>query len=368
MRTVRRLFYADMAAAVAFVAAAFLSLFFFIDFVDELGSVGTRGYTALHAAGYSFLLLPSHLYELMPIAVLIGSIYALARLAQSSQYTILRTSGLGPGPALVLLTWLALVFGAITFAVGDYLAPASERIASQLRAAFNGGVKLGRSGAWIKEHVSGAEGERNFSINVASAQGGTDLSDVRIFEYDGKNQLVARIGAAKASVAADGTWTLRDAVVTHWNVPGAVPSVRQERLPMLAWRSTLSPGVVAAAVLPVATMSTVELWRYIGHLADNEQIANVQQIQFWKRAVYPFACLVMMGLALPFAYLSPRSGGVSLKVFIGIMIGVSFVLLNNVFRHLGLLGNWTPWMVAVAPGALYLLLSLAAFSWLVRYR
>ena len=76
----------------------------------------------------------------------------------------------------------------------------------------------------------------------------------------------------------------------------------------------------------------------------------------------------MVGLALPFAYLSARSGGVSLKVFVGIMLGVSFVLLNNVFRHLGLLGNWTPWIVAAAPGALYLLLSLAAFSWLVRYR
>jgi lipopolysaccharide export system permease protein len=76
----------------------------------------------------------------------------------------------------------------------------------------------------------------------------------------------------------------------------------------------------------------------------------------------------MIGLALPFAYLQARSGGISLKVFAGIMIGVSFVLLNNVFRHLGVLANWTPWVVAAAPGALYLLASLAAFSWLVRYR
>jgi len=121
-------------------------------------------------------------------------------------------------------------------------------------------------------------------------------------------------------------------------------------------------------VLPVTTMSTVELWRYIDHLAENEQTAQLQKIQFWKRALYPFACLVMIALALPFAYLSARSGGVSLKVFIGIMLGVSFVLVNNVFRHLGLLGNWTPWIVAAAPGALYLMASLAAFVWLVRYR
>ena len=103
MRTVRRLFYRDILGAVLFVALAFLSLFFFIDFVDELGDVGKRGYTALHAAGYSLLEIPGHLYELAPIAVLIGTIYALARMAQSSEFTILRTGGLGPGRALSLL-------------------------------------------------------------------------------------------------------------------------------------------------------------------------------------------------------------------------------------------------------------------------
>ena len=86
-------------------------------------------------------------------------------------------------------------------------------------------------------------------------------------------------------------------------------------------------------MLPVTTMSTVELWRYIAPpRPSNEQAAQLQKIQFWKRALYPFACLVMVGagpaLRLPHA----RSGGVSLKVFVGIMLGVSFVLLNNVFR------------------------------------
>ena len=115
-------------------------------------------------------------------------------------------------------------------------------------------------------------------------------------------------------------------------------------------------------------MSTMELFRYIAHLSDNEQAAQRYEIKFWKRALYPLACLVMVGLALPFAYLHGRSGGVSLKVFGGIMLGISFVLLNNVAAHLGLLRDWTPWVVAAIPSLIYLLLSLAAFSWLVRYR
>ncbi len=102
MKTVRRLFYKDIVSSVLFVAVAFLSLFFFIDFVDELGDVGTRLHRCCMRRRIRCLQVPGHLYELSPIAVLIGTIYALARLAQSSEYTILRTGGLGPGRALSL--------------------------------------------------------------------------------------------------------------------------------------------------------------------------------------------------------------------------------------------------------------------------
>ncbi len=367
MKTVRRLFYRDIASSVAFVALAFLSLFFFIDFVDELAEVGSRGYTTLHAAAYSLLLLPGHLYELTPIAVLIGTIYALARLAQSSEYTILRTGGLGPGRALTLLASLGLLFALFTWVVGDHVAPLAEREATLLQARFKGGIRVGSSGAWLKDHATTPDGARSYSVNVGSARDGAVLQDIRIFEFDADGRLLARIAAERARVAADATWKLENVDITRWDAGGSA-KVEAQRLPSHEWRGSLSADVVAAAVLPVSNMSTLELFRYIGHLSDNEQAAQRHEIQFWKRALYPFACVVMVALALPFAYLHARAGGVSLKVFGGIMLGISFVLLNNVAGHLGLLRDWTPWMVAAAPSALYLLLSLAAFSWLVRYR
>jgi len=369
MKTVRRLFYADIVNAVAFVAAAFLSLSFFIDFIDQLGDVGQGNYTMLHAAAYSLLLLPGHFYEVSPIAVLIGTIYTLSRMAQSSEYTILRTGGLGPWRALSLLATLGLVFGVLTFVVGDYLAPLSERQATQLQAFYKGGKKLGPSGVWLKDHATTPEGERNYSINVGSSGPAKLLNDIRIFEFDADGRLLRRIAAGSAQVEPDQTWTLKDVTVTHWvNGDGRAAQVPEESVPKLAWHSKITAAVAAAAVSSVSTMSTIDLARYIVHLSDNEQAAQSQQIQFWKRALYPFACLVMVGLALPFAYMHARAGGVSLKVFGGIMLGISFVLLNNVAGHLGLLRDWTPWMVAAAPSALYLLLSFAAFSWLVRYR
>ncbi len=369
MRTVRRLLYRDIVAAVAFVSLAFLSLFFFIDFVDELDGIGSRGRTAWTALVAAAFELPGHFYELFPIAVLIGTIYTLARMAQSSEYTILRTGGLGPGRALGLLAGLGVAFAFVTFVTGDFLAPASERQAVRFKARTGGGIQLAGAGAWLKERHSTPDGERSYSVNVAGASAGGALVGIRIFEFDTDGRLVSRTEAREGHVGADGTWTLSDAVIARWpRAKSDAAIVHIERQASMAWLSTLNAAVVAAAVLPVGTMTTTELWRYSEHLSNQEQAAQQYQLRFWRKALYPLACLVMVALALPFAYMHARSGGLSLKVFGGILLGISFVLLNNLSGHIGMLRGWTPWVAAATPSLLFLLLSMAAFAWLVRYR
>ncbi|KQW76506.1 LPS export ABC transporter permease LptG [Methylibium sp. Root1272] len=373
MRTVHRLLYADVLGAVTFVAVSFLSLFFFIDFVDELDDIGRGAYRVHHAALYCLLELPGRLYELLPIAVLIGTIYAMARLAQSSEFTILRTGGLGPGRALSLLAKLGLAFAVLTFVVGDYVGPYFDAKAQTLRATLRGSLSGGGgNSAWLKDRRTAAPGElpageRTDSINVGNVRADGLLDDVRIYEFSDDGQLLARV-AAEHAVVEDGAWRLKKVRLTRWQAAGGDGLPVDERRDELRWPTRLTPSVVGAAVSPLKSMSTVDLYRYMSHLSQNEQAAQRQEIQFWKKALYPLACLVMVGLALPFAYLHARAGGVSVKVFGGILLGISFVLLNNVSTHLGLLRDWTPWVAAAAPGAFYLLLSMAAFSWLVRYR
>jgi lipopolysaccharide export system permease protein len=370
MRTVRRMFYREIGASVAFVAVAFLSLSYFIDFVDELQRVGRRGYTAWQAAITALTELPGNLYELMPFAVLIGTIYALARMAQASEFTILRTGGLSPGRALGLLAGAGLFFSALNFALGDVVVPATERASELLKTRLRGGRDLGPIGAWLRENRAAEADGRSFMVNVGGIDGNGALRSVHIYEFDARGNQLGRIDAARGRVDAERVWTLDDATVTRWPAGHDSGPDRVERTTHaeLRWPSTLSAGVVSAAVLPLKIMSTVELWRYARHLAAHEQAAARYQLQFWKKALYPMACLVMVALALPFAYLHARGGGVSLKVFGGIMLGISFVLLNNLSGHVGLLEGWPPWLAAAAPGTLFLLLSMAAFAWLVRYR
>jgi lipopolysaccharide export system permease protein len=375
MRTVRRLFYADVIGAVSFVTVAFLALFFFIDFVAELGQVGRGAYRVQHAALFCLLELPGYAYELLPIAVLIGTIYAMARLAQSSEFTILRTAGLGPGRALWLLATLGLLFGLVSFTVGDYVAPYTDARGDAMRNALrNNQAPLDatrRVSVWLKDRRVATAGDglgsdRIDSIHVGHVGQGGQLSDVRIFEFATDGRQLARIAAERAQII-DGGWQLEAVQITRWGAAEGQLAA-DERREALLWPSTLTAAVVSAAVAPLRTMSTLDLYRYIGHLAENDQSVQRQQIQFWKKALYPLACLVMVCLALPFAYLHARSGSISVKVFAGILLGISFVLLNNLSAHLGLLRGWTPWIAAAAPSVLYLLLSMAAFSWLVRYR
>lgn len=376
MRTVRHLLYKDIVGSVVLVALSFLSLFFFFDFVDELDRMARVGVGGGKAALLAAMELPGHFYELFPIAVLIGAIIALARLAQSSEFTILRTGGLGPARALALLAGLAAVFAVLTFVVGDYVAPQFEREGDDLRARFShDAAGPSNRGAWLKDHQKVDGQERSYSVKVGRVGGSGALEDVRIFEFDAEGRLMSRTEAEKADVDARGLWHLQTVRRAVWNPgtpAGASPVgevvVSEQKLDKLDWQSSLHAGVIAAAVLPAMSMSTLELYRYTEHLSAQEQSAQAHNIQFWRKAFYPFACFVMVALALPFAYLHGRSGGISIKVFGGIMLGISFMLLNNVAGHLGLLKNWTPWVVAATPSLLYFGLSMAAFTWLVRYR
>ncbi len=370
MKTVRRMLYRDIGSSVGFVALAFLSLSFFIDFVGELEKIGRPGYTVWSATVSSILDVPGNMYELLPIAVLIGTIYSMARLAQTSEFTILRTSGLSPVRALGMLALLALFFSVLTFAIGEYVVPFTERRMELLKAGLSGGRKIGATGAWLKERRVTDQGERNYSVNVAGIDGRATLVGIRIFEFDADGRHLSRIIAGSGRVGTDSAWMLSDVDVTTWPSldPSSPQRVQRQSLPVLRWPSTLSAGVVSAAVLPLKTMSAVELWRYSLHLSDQEQAAQRYEIQFWKKALYPLACLVLSALALPFAYLHARGGGISLKVFGGIMLGIGLVLLNNVAGHIGALRDWTPWIAASVPSAAFLLMSLSAFWWLVRYR
>ena len=386
MKTIRRLIYGEVMASIVLVAAGFLALFFFFDLVDELQYLGkTNGlpsglptasdiYQIRHALLYVGLLIPNHLYELLPISVLIGTIFVMARLAKSSEYTILRTSGLDPWRALKMLLSLGSIFVVASFLIGDYLAPLSERTAQLLKARYQGTITVGQTGAWLREK----QAYNTYVANVKTLSPSNEMIGIQIFEFDNKGLVVSRMQAARANFSEDDSWQLKSVTRVEFSVPTSsttaanvaaqTAGVNRSVLDSFRWPTEISQEMVSVALLKPERMGTIDLFNYIRHLDANGQTAQRYEIEFWKKVFYPLSCLVMVILALPFAYLHFRSGGISGYVFMGVMIGISFFLLNNVFGYIGNLQNWQPWFAAAAPGLLYMTISLGAFGWLVLRR
>ena len=345
--------------ATTLVLTAFLLLFAFFDLIHELEDVGKGGYQLRHAAGFVLLTVPGRIYELMPIAVLIGTLYALTLLARHSEITVLRTSGLSTPSLLMTLAKIGLLFIALIFLIGELVVPPSEHAAQQLRlkALSSMVAQEFRSGLWVKDETS--------FVNVRDLLPDGLLRGVRIYEFDRKHQLIS------ISEADEGEYVPPDHP-DHWQLNNVVQTLFHDEhmqvrhLPIMEWRSALNPDILSVLMVVPEHMSFIKLYQYIRHLKENKQKTLRYTIALWKKLAYPLAALVMMALALPFAYMQDRMGAVSIKVFAGIMLGIAFHMLNGLFSSLGAINNWTPFYSALTPSAIFLLAAVLMIWWVER--
>lgn len=366
MKTVRRLLYREIFLAVGFVALGFLALFLFFDLVEELQNLtklARQGYRIQHAFLMIATKIPGHLYDLVPISVLIGTIFVMARLAQSSEFTILRSGGLAPGRALGMLLKMGWIFALVTLLLGDYASPWAEQQGLLLKASFRGDLTSGRTGAWLKEK----QGDQQLAINVRAMDKEARMVNVHIQRFNAQGALQGSIQAAQADFGPS-AWALKDVDVMNILTQGDSVSMQKQHLEQLSWPTQISRDMVAAALVSAERMKIWDLALYTRHLSQNNQNAQQYEIELWRKVFYPLSCFVMLTLALPFAYLHFRSGQIAGHVFGGVMAGISFYLLNNVFSHIGNLRNWEPWITSAAPSLLYTVISLGAFGWMVLRR
>ncbi|MCL2161711.1 MAG: LPS export ABC transporter permease LptG [Betaproteobacteria bacterium] len=331
------------------VLVVFLGLFAFFDFVNELDNIGKGSYQIYHALAYVVMLIPSRTYELLPVAVLIGSLYALTTLARHSEITVMRASGLSTRMLLVMLCLAGILPVALIYVFGEYIAPTTESAARQWRLTSTDSAisQQLRSGLWVKD------GTR--VVNVRTLQPDRSMERIRVFTFDEANVLRSIADAARGVyVQADekgkGYWHLTGVTRTDFFDDHTALASPDE----VIWESALTPEVLSVLMVLPERMSVTALLAYIGHLRENQQNANLYEIALWKKLTLPFTALVMMILALPFALTHERSGGASAKVFLGVMLGVAFYLLNGMFSSLGMINSWPPLTAAITPSLLFL--------------
>ena len=219
-----------------------------------------------------------------------------------------------------------------------------KRAAKQLKLSATSSIVATEfhTGLWVKD-------DRRF-VNVREVLPDTTLSDIRVFEFDDQYRLKSITFAKQGEYLGKNQWRLREIVNTIFTPDGT----SLQRVDEMDWNSVLTPDILAVMFIQPERMSAWNLYQYSRHLAENRQRAERYEIAMWKKLIYPIVSLVMMALALPFAYVHVRAGGVGVKVFSGIMLGIFFHFMNSLFSHLGLLQNWQPFLTAVLPSMFFL--------------
>ena len=347
----------EIYVSMALVFAALIALFAVLDLIHELNVMGQGDYHLGYVLLFVVLSIPGRIYELFPVAVLVGTIFALVQMASNSELTIYRASGASLWQMISALFKIALPLVILSFVCSEFVAPPSERMAKQLRLkAQNAQVSLKefRSGVWVKD-------DRSF-VNVKNVMPDTSLLNIDIYRFDETYHLQTITNAKRANFIEAGRWQLEEVLETRFGKEGV--SINSQ--PRQEWSSALNPGIFSVLLVLPEQMSAIDLYQYTEHLKDNRQKSARYEIAMWNKLVYPFAVLVMMILALPFASYHRRAGGSSGMVFMGIVLGLVFHFVGRLFASLGALNEWQPFISATAVTGLFLLLGMLMLWWTER--
>jgi lipopolysaccharide export system permease protein len=373
-----RYFAKQIYVSFGFILFALVALFLFFDVLSELGSVNAK-YTLPLALLHVLLKAPSRMVEIIPIAGLIGSIYVFAMMASQSEFTIFRVAGLDIKRSLLTLGKVSLPIVVFTLLISEVMGPYAESLSERIRMQALGSTFSSqfRSGVWVKDQLRDSDGSGPIRpgvryVNVGAIDQNDQIRQIRMYEFDPNYRLLSIRSAASGRFDNRGIWELNDISETRFtekrsNDPlDAVYSAQTKVIPKLSLESQVTPQILNVLLTSPEKMSIVSLGRFILHLQDNKQDLQRHSIAFWKKLIYPFIIFVMLALALPFAFMKIRSGSVGIKVFGGIMLGMSFQLFNTLFSSIGLLGTLPAFFTAIFPPLVYLVLAFLALKWVAR--
>ncbi|MBX2879854.1 MAG: LPS export ABC transporter permease LptG [Granulosicoccus sp.] len=335
-------------------------------FISELDEVGKGTYTLGRAAQYIVLTIPGKAYTLFAPAVLLGSLLGLGALATNSELTVMRAAGVSVARIIraVLITGVGLMI--LIAIVGETVMPRAEQVAEQLRlTALEKRLSIrGSRGLWLKS--------ANRYVNVGTVMPDMTLLDVSVHQFD-NNALRLALTAARA-LRQGNDWLLQDLAVTDFDGT----QVQNEQIDEILWKDFLrrnsvadvqidankmnsalvSPDILKSISVSPESLSARNLFDQVRYLDDNQLDSRRIELAFWVKIASPLSTLVMLMLSLPFVFASQRSGGTGQKLFIGIMLGIAYVLLSRLLTQLALANDVSPAFSALLPLLCFLCLAI----------
>ncbi|ABA58373.1 LPS export ABC transporter permease LptG [Nitrosococcus oceani] len=324
-----------------------IALYTFLQFVTELEDVGEGDYGVMGALRYTTYSIPQHIYDLLPVAALLGSVLGLGYLAGQSELVAMRAAGFSVGRITLSALATGMIFVIVTVLMGEVVAPPAQQAANKLRSLAKTGhlSEDGGQGFWSRNG-------NNFN-HVGRVLPNGQYEYIEIFEFDDQRRLRIVTQAARAIYHKDG-WHLYDVTQRLISTKG----ITTRRLDEALWESGLNPEMLDVVMVDPQQLSAWGLYRYIGYLQKSKQAAEQYRQAFWSKIVAPFSTLIMMFLAIPFIFGPLRSVSVGQRILVGALVGIGFFLFNRLFNQLGLVFDLPPWLGAAFPSLLCLALGV----------
>jgi len=333
---------------VVIVLLVLSALYLFINEQDDIG-VGT--YTTADALWFVALNLPKYAFDMLPIAALIASLLALGNLARSMELIVVRAAGISTFRIGLWVASAGVVLMAITALLGEYVSPALEQYARQMKAyeKFRD-YGTGSRGAWAKDG--------NMIVSFKQQTTGSTFGGVYIFKFDGQRRLESVGRADTAAVASGNDWRLTNYRESRIEDDRVVASLQ----PMARLDTTLSSEFLGLAAMDPDLLTGRDLRSYIAHLRDNGLDARAYETGFWARIARTVAVSIIVVLAVPFAFGPMRSTGTGARTVVGILIGVAFFFMARLIESGGEVFNAPPLVIAWTPTVVLALITTIAVA------
>lgn len=337
MKTLDRYIMSHIFGLTAIVALGLLAIQSFLTFVAELDEI-SRGMSYRQLVLYTLWLMPSGLYVMLPIIAMLGTLMGLGTLASQSELTAMRAAGVSLMRIGFATLGAGLVMGILSLLIGDWLAPQGQIAAEAIKTQARSGVQAGLGGkpVWLRE------GEHIFHIQRLLAE--DHIAAVEIYTLGPDLNLQATT-AVEEGRYRDGHWQFSGIKRTEFGAASA----RVIEMPELTWEGTLSPEVLRLFVLEANALSMTGLLRLIGYLRENNLDTRGYVLALARKLTAPFTVMAMMLFAIPFVLGPLRNTGAGQRLFVGILMGLGFYVVNEVSANTGQLYGWNPFVAAAAP-------------------
>ncbi len=324
-----------------------LGLFVFVTFIDELGDLDKGQYGIAQIVQYTILGIPKTLYEVFPMAALIGSILGLSVLARDSELIVMRAAGVSILRIVLSVLKVGVILALFATLMGEVVSPFTETKAQKIRnesMQTNIGQES-NTGVWLRDD--------NTYVNIGEVLPDLTLLGIKIFEFDGENFL-RFLSTAEQGEYQNQRWLLKGLKRTMISDESSAA----DQVNAAYWSTVVSPEILRVFMIQPDQLSIWQLRRYIDHLRSNKQDTSSYELAYWSKVVTPFATAVMLILAVPFVFKEARSGSLGRSLFSGIMIGLGFFILNRAFSYFVPLFSIPPFLGAVVPTLLVCGLSI----------